>query len=64
MTTLLTELLERRRTLVEELAKSKAAFDAIDFQIQDVCEHDWHWHQVAGEGRVCAKCARRDFCDD
>lgn len=25
------------------------------------CEHEWRWHQVAGEGRLCEKCGERNF---
>jgi hypothetical protein len=36
----------------------------IKMQLQDICDHDWKWHQIVGEGRYCNKCMKRDFSDD
>jgi len=33
-------------------------------QIQEVCDHEWRWAQVAGEGRVCDKCGAVDYEGD
>lgn len=39
---------------------------AIELRVlQEQCEHEWKWHQMAGEGQICRKCFARNFdCDD
>lgn len=58
-------LLVRRRSLVELRAQTNFEISEIDRRLSELCNHDWEWHQVAGEGRYCTKCGKRDFdCDD
>lgn len=44
----------------------RAAKAELDQRIkQENCEHDWTWHQIAGEGKICKLCYLRDvFADD
>ena len=52
------QLRAKRKALINQIAE-------IDRELQGLCIHDWKWHQIAGEGRYCAKCGKRDFdCDD
>lgn len=32
--------------------------------IQRLCQHEWKWHQVAGEGRYCPLCGAVDYSED
>lgn len=43
-----------------------ASCAALELRIrQEQCDHEWRWHQIAGEGQICKKCYVRNFdCDD
>jgi hypothetical protein len=28
------------------------------------CKHEMEWHQIAGEGKICRLCGKRDLCED
>lgn len=59
------QLLARRRTLIDQRAQANFEIAEVDRRLSDLCSHEWKWHQVAGEGRYCMKCGKRDFdCDD
>lgn len=59
------QLLARRRMLIGQRAQAKFEISEIDRRLSELCHHDWKWHQIAGEGRYCTKCGKRDFdCDD
>lgn len=38
----------------------------VEFRIPPApCDHEWKWHQMAGEGQICEKCGARNYdCDD
>lgn len=57
--------------LIKDRAKLMAQRKEIDDRIKDftvaiqaLCVHDWHWAQVAGEGRICSKCGKVDYEGD
>ena len=59
------ELIARRASLVGQRAQVNSEIDEIDRRLSELCSHDWRWHQIAGEGRYCTKCSKRDTdCDD
>lgn len=58
-------LLALRKTLIDQRAQANFKISEVDRRISELCAHEWKWHQVAGEGRYCTKCEKRDFdCDD
>ena len=59
------QLRAKREALINQQSKITSEIAEIDRELQGLCIHDWKWHQIAGEGRYCAKCGKRDFdCDD
>lgn len=55
----------RRSSLILQRSIIEAELEKIEKRLQDLCDHNWHWCQVAGEGRYCTKCMKRDMdCDD
>lgn len=55
----------RMRSLVLQRSAIDAELKQIDERLQELCDHNWHWHQIAGEGRYCTKCMKHDLdCDD
>jgi hypothetical protein len=57
--------------LNEQLVALQAERDELDLkiykikrQLQNLCDHDWRWHQIVGEGRYCNKCMKRDYSVD
>lgn len=43
----------------------KTTWSAIESRVRQMeCDHEWKWHQAAGEGRICEKCGLRDYNDD
>lgn len=54
------------RGLVVNLADDVAKLRAdLDRRLQQLCDHEWQWHQIAGEGQFCRKCgADNPDCDD
>jgi len=41
-------------------------WNAIEKRVKQAeCDHQWRWHQIAGEGQICEKCCARNLdCDD
>jgi len=45
-------------------AKINAEIHDLTVKIQELCDHEWYWAQVAGEGRICSKCGKVDYEGD
>lgn len=56
------------KTQIAELTVQRVSIDrqidAVRQQWRAVCQHQWQWHQVAGEGRYCVLCGQHDWADD
>lgn len=46
----------------------KAMLQALDEDWREVSQatrkHEWKWHPVAGEGKICHQCGLRDYSED
>jgi hypothetical protein len=41
------------------------AIQRSEARIQEICQHKFVWHPIAGEGQYCIKCGFRNYdCDD
>ena len=64
----LERLQKMRLTLVNKRDKDNAKINAkikdLTVKIQELCDHEWYWAQVAGEGRICSKCGKVDYEGD
>lgn len=45
-------------------AKINKEIHELTVRIQELCDHEWYWAQVAGEGRICSKCGKVDYEGD
>lgn len=36
----------------------------IKTQLQNICDHDWKWYPIVGDGRYCTKCRKHDYSED
>ena len=48
------ELVERRAQLSDEIKQ-------IDRRIREICQHDWKWSPIAGDGQYCPKCGAHNY---
>lgn len=60
----LDELYALKRRLNEQKRQIDSVLADVQRSIQALCNHDWKWEQVAGEGRTCQKCGLRDYSND
>lgn len=62
------QLKSERLALITKRDKANAKINKeiheLTVRIQELCDHEWYWAQVAGEGRICSKCGRHDYEGD
>lgn len=60
------DLLSRQHTWLTNSAAARILLmkaDGVDCRAVDYvpCDHKWEWWQVAGEGKYCVECGKRDY---
>lgn len=58
------DLHKQLKALYEERGELDRKISEINKQLQNLCDHDWKWHQIAGDGRYCTKCDKEDYSED